>query len=99
MVLFLPLQKYFVMSTEDYPILTEILPDHKQVMDEIGNRLQKLRKEKGKKSGEIAKEVKIGRNTYSRIEHGDIYFKFSTLLSILDYHKVSVCEFFKDLKK
>jgi transcriptional regulator with XRE-family HTH domain len=87
------------MSTKDYPLPTEILPDHKQVMDEIGNRLKKLRKETGKKSCEIAKEVKIGRNTYSRIENGEIYFKFSTLLSILDYHKVSVWEFFNDLKK
>ena len=86
------------MSTKDYPLPTEILPNHKKVMDEIGNRLQKLRTEKGKKSGEIAKEVKIGRNTYSRIENGDIYFKFSTLLSILDYHKVSVWDFFNDIR-
>jgi transcriptional regulator with XRE-family HTH domain len=87
------------MSTKDYPVPKDILPEHQDVMSEIGKRLQKFRKEKGKKSGEIAKEVKIGRNTYSRIEHGEIYFKFSTLLAILEYFKVSVWDFFKDLKK
>jgi transcriptional regulator with XRE-family HTH domain len=87
------------MSNKDYPVPKYILPKHQKLMTDIGNQLKKLREEKKLKSGELASKIEIGRNTYTRIEQGEIYFKFSTLLSILDYHKVSIWDFFKDLKK
>ena len=98
MVLFLSLQEIFVMDAKDYPIPKEILPEHETLMKSIGEQLKKLRQDKNLKSGELASKIEIGRNTYTRIEQGKIYFKFSTLLSILDYHKVSIWDFFRDLE-
>ena len=75
----------------------EIAPEHQDLMKAIGKKIKELRTAKQLGYIEMAKEIGISRNNYNLMELGKIYFKFSTLLLILDYHKISVSEFFKEL--
>jgi hypothetical protein len=64
----------------------------------IGEKLKKMRIEKGDKSYEhFAFSNEIGRHQYWRIEQG-ANFTMETLLKILDVHKMTLEEFFKGLK-
>jgi len=85
------------MSSTKSPRPKLIAPEHQQLMSEIGERIKKLRLEKEKGLIEMANEIGISRNEYSHMEQGKIYFKFSTLLRILDYHKIPFSDFIKDL--
>ena len=75
----------------------EIKPEHQKLIKKIGERVKELRVAKGFSYIQMAKEIGISRNSYNLVELGNSYFNFSTLLLILDYHKISVSEFFKDL--
>jgi hypothetical protein len=76
-------------------------PDKKKVNKrilKIGEKLKKMRIEKGYKSYEpFAFDNEIGRHQYWRIEKG-ANFTMETLLKILDVHKITLEEFFKGLK-
>jgi transcriptional regulator with XRE-family HTH domain len=64
----------------------------------MGERLKKMRIEKGYKSYEhFAFDNEIGRHQYWRIERG-ANFTMETLLRILDIYKISIEEFFKGIK-
>lgn len=64
---------------------------------EIANKIKKLRVDKGYVSSEFfAWEHKIPRVQYWRMEKGT-NFTIKNLLRILDAHKISLEEFFKDL--
>jgi len=63
----------------------------------IANKIKKLRIQKGYSSHEnFAWDNDISRVQYWRIEKGS-NITLKTLLSILDIHKISLSEFFKDL--
>jgi hypothetical protein len=63
----------------------------------IADKLRKMRIEKGFTSYEhFAWDNGIGRQQYWRIEKGS-NFTIQTLLKILDIHKITMEEFFKDL--
>ncbi|MCK8479065.1 helix-turn-helix domain-containing protein [Psychroserpens algicola] len=65
---------------------------------DIAKRLERIRKEKGYTSYEnFAIEHNISRMQYWRMEKGT-NFTFESLLKILDAHKISLKEFFKDFK-
>jgi len=83
---------------ETHPRPKEIAPEHQELMKEIGARIKAYRTAKGKGYIDMAKDIGVSRNNYNLIELGKLYFKFSTLLKILDYHRVPVNEFFKDIK-
>lgn len=85
------------MSSTKSPKPKIIAPEHQQLMNEIGERIRKLRLEKGKGLIEMANEIGISRNEYSHIENGKIYCKLSTMLCILDYHKISFWDFSKGI--
>jgi transcriptional regulator with XRE-family HTH domain len=85
------------MPSKKSPRPKEIAPEHQQLMSDLGSRIKKLRLENGKGLIEMANEIGISRNEYSHMEQGKIYFKFSTLLLILDYHNLSFSDFIKDL--
>jgi hypothetical protein len=74
----------------------EIAPEHQALMTAIGIKIKELRN--GKRYIDMAKEIGISRNEYNLMELGKIYFKFSTLLKVLDFHMVSFTDFMKDLK-
>lgn len=64
----------------------------------IGEKLKKMRIEKGYKSYEpFAFDNEIGRHQYWRIERG-ANFTMESLLKILDIHKISLEDFFKGFK-
>ncbi|MGP8216769.1 MAG: helix-turn-helix domain-containing protein [Bacteroidia bacterium] len=64
----------------------------------MGEKIKKLREEKGYKSYEhFAFDKDIGRHQYWRIEKG-ANFTMSSLLKILDALKVTPEEFFKGIK-
>ena len=85
------------MNPKKSPRPKEITQEHQKLMSDLGNRIKKLRIDKDKGLIEMANEIKISRNEYSHLEQGKIYFKFSTLLRILDYHNISFSDFTKDL--
>jgi len=76
---------------------TKIAPEHLQLMKEFGRRIKKLRNDKNKGYIEMSMMIGLSRNEYNLIERGQVYFKFSTLLRILDYHNISFSDFIKDL--
>lgn len=75
----------------------EIAPEHQKLIKFIGENIKQLRTEKSRGLIEMANEIGLSRNEYSLIEQGKIYFKFSTLLLILDYHQIAFPEFIKKL--
>ena len=68
----------------------EIRPEHQAMMKEIGQRIKKLRTDKKIGYIEMAKAMAISRNAYNSIELGNVYFSFSSLLLIVNYHNISV---------
>jgi transcriptional regulator with XRE-family HTH domain len=68
----------------------EIRPEHQAMMKEIGQRIKKLRTDKKIGYIEMAKAMAISRNAYNSIELGNVYFNFSSLLLIANYHNISV---------
>jgi transcriptional regulator with XRE-family HTH domain len=68
----------------------EIKPEHQELMKEIGRRIKKLRTDKSIVYIEMAGEIGLSRNAYHSIELGHVYFNFSSLLLIANYHKISV---------
>lgn len=87
------------MDAKKSPKHQEIALQHQTLMSEIGIGIKKLRTETNKGLVETAKSMNISRNEYSLMENGKIYFKFSTLLRVLDYHNISLSDFIKGLKE
>ena len=85
------------MKPKKSPVPKEIAPDHQTLMKEIGSGIKKLRIDSNMGLIEMANSIKISRNEYSQIENGQIYFKFSTLMRILDYHKKDFKDFTEGL--
>ena len=75
----------------------EIKPDHQAMMIEIGLRIKKLRTDKNIGYIEMANSIGISRNAYNSIELGKVYFSFSSLLLIANYHNISVSTILKGL--
>ncbi len=63
-----------VMSKKTYQPPKEISSEHKELMIEIGERLQELRKKRRKSSSSLAKELGISRNAYRYMETGKALF-------------------------
>jgi len=64
----------------------------------VANKIKELRFQKGYSSHEnFAWDNEISRVQYWRIEKGS-NITMKTLLSILDIHKISLSEFFKDME-
>jgi transcriptional regulator with XRE-family HTH domain len=74
----------------------DIRPEHQALMKAIGERIKKLRTDKKISYIKISKEIGISRNGYNNIELGNVYFNFSTILLIAEYHGVSVTTLLKD---
>ena len=64
----------------------------------IAEKLQKLRKDKGYSSYEnFAFDNEIPRMQYWRLENGTANFTITSLIKVLEIHKMSLSEFFKDI--
>jgi transcriptional regulator with XRE-family HTH domain len=75
----------------------EIRPEHQVLMTELGKRIKKLRTDKNIGYVQMSKEIGISKNAYNTIELGNVYFNFSTLLHIANYHGVSLSNLMNDL--
>ena len=75
----------------------EITPEHKELMKELGRRIKDLRTGEKISYIRMAEQIGISRNSYNLLELGNVYFNFSTILVVLDYHHISLSDFFKDL--
>lgn len=65
-------------------------------LSELGERIKDLRIAKGYSSSEaFAYDHNLNRVSYWRMEHG-CNLTFRSLLKILDIHKISLSDFFKD---
>lgn len=77
---------------------TENIPlEHQELLIKVGNRIKQLRKDRQMTYEAIAKEIGLNRTTYNLMEQGKLNFQFSTLMLIIEYHNLTVSEFFKDL--
>ncbi|RJS59177.1 hypothetical protein CJ483_03100 [Bacillus sp. PK3_68] len=61
-----------------------------EVSMEYGERLKKLRNERGISQQEFADRLKINRSTYARYELGKTQPDFETLQKIADYYSVTI---------
>ena len=75
----------------------KIEPDHTEVLARIGCKIKELRKRKNIGYIEFARKAGLSRNTYNQLEKGKVYFNFSTLLLVLDFHEIEVTDFFSEL--
>lgn len=67
--------------------------NHLKTAKQIGDKIKRLRKEKGISYVQLASVLNINKNTYYQIETGT-NFQIRTLLIILDYHQLSLSDFF-----
>jgi len=75
-----------------------VKPEHKELMLKIGLKLEGLRKNKKISSSGLAKEIGISRNAYHMMEAGKVYFNVMSLMQIMNYHQISVPDFFNELR-
>lgn len=72
------------------------MESEKEVLREIGERLKKLREDKGFTSYEhFAIEHDLSRMHYWKIEKGKANITIRTLLKILALHNITLCDFSK----
>jgi transcriptional regulator with XRE-family HTH domain len=74
-----------------------IKSEHQELMKEIGKRIKNLRIQKKIGYIEMARAMGISRNGYNNIELGNVYFNFSSLLIIANYHSIPVSKLLKGL--
>lgn len=72
----------------------------KELRANIRFKLRKLRIQSGHKNMDSFVDfAEIPKSTYERMEYGDSNFKIGTLIHILDFHKMTLSDFFSDLHK
>jgi transcriptional regulator with XRE-family HTH domain len=81
-----------VKKTDDLP------EEYKLILDQIGQGLLNIRKREEKNYVRMAEKIGIDRKTYNLLEQGKLNFQFSTLLQVLDYYKISVYDFFPEIR-
>ena len=77
--------------------MTTIDEQDTELLESIGRKIKELRKVEKIGYIQLAKKIGISRNALGLMESGRVYFKFSALLKILRYFKVTTQDFFKDL--
>ena len=85
------------MENKPYQPPKQINPEHQSFLTLIGLKLKSLRDEKKINITGLSNELGISRNSYAQMESGKIYFNLLNFLRVLDYHKISASEFFKEL--
>lgn len=76
----------------------ELKPETADALVRIGDQIKSLRKNRTKLNyKKLSNELKIGQNTYLRIEKGNGDYNLSNLFSILDYYPdVKLSDLFRD---
>lgn len=66
---------------------------HEAELKDIGMRLEKLREKTGLSVSAYSDKLEISRNSYSKMEKGEIYFSLRNLLNILNHHGFDLKKF------
>lgn len=66
---------------------------HEAELKDIGMRLEKLREKTGLSISAYCDEIGIARNSYSKMERGEIYFSLENLLKIINHHGLDLKKF------
>ena len=74
----------------------EISQQHKDILVRIGEKLKDMRKEKDMSYTEMAEKAGLSKVTYYKLEKGS-NFQIRALLLVLDYHGITLKEFFQDI--
>ena len=87
------------MSFTDFSGMKPLTKSEKKILEIMGNKLRELRIRKGYTSYEtFAFDNEINRMQYWRMEKGLSNMSMATLLRVLEVHKMSLKDFFADLK-
>lgn len=84
-------------ANKKYQPPKEVRPEHILMMQAIGSKLIILREEKKISASKLCKDLGISRNSYHQMESGKVYFNILNLILVLDYHHISVLDFFKEV--
>lgn len=73
---------------------------HAGVMEDIGQKLEKLRTKQRLSIHAYSKGLGISRTSYKQMEDGEIYFNIRNLLIILQHHGIDLKKFIEtDIEK
>ena len=75
----------------------EIRPEHQELMKQLGKKIKNLRTKKKISYIKMAEEIGISKNVYNGIELGNVYFNFSSLLLIANYHSIHISKLLSGL--
>lgn len=75
-------------SKSDYRPPKEVKRKHKTLLEDIGKKLEKLRRNKGLTAEKLSTNFEVSRNSYRLMEKGETYFSLYNLLKILDKHGI-----------
>lgn len=70
--------------------------NHQKILDRVGKKILQLRKSTGLSIERFCFKNDLPRISYSNLESGK-NFQLTTLLNVLDAHKIKVQDFFGDL--
>jgi transcriptional regulator with XRE-family HTH domain len=76
----------------------DLRPEHEQLLIRIGKKVRDLRTADNLSYMSMAEQIGISRNTYNMLELGKLSFQFTTLLLVLEHHKISLTDFFKEIE-
>ena len=76
----------------------DISSEHEQLLIRIGKKVRDLRTADKLSYMSMAEQIGISRNTYNLLEHGKLSFQFTTLLLVLEHHKISLSDFFREIE-
>ena len=69
---------------------------HQYILTRIGKKIKQLRQEKDLSYPAMAEKVGLSKVTYFKLEKGS-NFQMRALLMVLDYHHITLEDFFKDI--
>ncbi len=84
-------------TNKKYVLNKEVKSEHQEQMRKIGLKLIQLRTDKNISASRLTKDLGISRNAYYAMESGKVYFNILNLILVLDYHHVTISEFFSGL--
>jgi transcriptional regulator with XRE-family HTH domain len=75
------------------------MENNQEILNKIGEKIRELRIEKGYTSYEtFAFDNELPRMQYWRMEKGKTNITVNSLIKVLNVHKLSLSDFFKDFK-
>ena len=78
----------------------QVKPQDAAVIEEIGQKLKKLREKQGLTIHAFIKDLDVSRTGYTQMEAGSVYFNIRNLMVLLNHHGIDLKKFIKtDIEK